>query len=107
METETVVSERAAQPIPRQPVRDRRTSRVEWIGAVRLPIAGPYCPLARLYQGTDGTLRWRVRLWEADRPVERTFETDVLRTFARVNGLHDLEDRIEVAVARARRREHP
>lgn len=107
METETVVSERTAQPIPRQPLRDRKTPRAERPGTVRLPIAGPYRPVARLYRSSDGELRWRVRLWEADRPVERTFETDVLRTFARVNGLRDLEDRIEHAVARARRRESP
>jgi hypothetical protein len=60
--------------------------------------------MARLYRCADGELRWRVRLWETDRVVVRYLETDVLRTFARVNRLRDVADEVEEIVARARRR---
>jgi hypothetical protein len=60
--------------------------------------------MARLYRCSDGELRWRVRLWETDRVVVRYLDTDVLRTFARVNGLRDVADEVEAIVARARRR---
>jgi hypothetical protein len=103
LETVQVVSERP-QPFPRQPVSDRKTDPLEWFGALRLPIAGPYRPMARLYRTSDGELRWRVRLWETDRVVVRHVDTDVLRTFARVNGLRALADEIEAVVADARRR---
>ncbi|MGD0249692.1 MAG: hypothetical protein ABSB97_02215 [Thermoplasmata archaeon] len=69
-----------------------------WIGALRLPIAGPYRPWARLYCLPDGLLTWRVRLWEVDRAIVRCVETEVLRTFARVNRLPVLLDEIETLV---------
>ena len=72
----------APQPVPRRPRR-----RVRKIGELRLPLAGPYRPWARLYLFPDGRLLWRVRLWEVDRAVAHLVRTDALRTFARVNGL--------------------
>ena len=71
----------------RQPVPRRPRPRVRKIGELRLPIAGPYRPWARLYLFPDGRLLWRVRLWEVDRAVAHLVRTDALRTFARVNGL--------------------
>jgi len=103
LETEEVESERL-QPLPGEPVRDRKTPRARPIGELRLPIAGPYRPIARLYRYADGELRWRVRLWETDRAVVRYVETDVLRTFARVNGLRAVADEIEAVLTQARRR---
>jgi hypothetical protein len=60
--------------------------------------------MARLHRCSDGELRWRVRLWETDRVVVRCLDTEVLRTFARVNGLRDVADELEAIVAHARRR---
>jgi len=60
--------------------------------------------MARLYRCADGELRWRVRLWETDRAVVRYVDTDVLRTFARVNGLRVVAEEIETILAHARRR---
>ena len=74
------------------------------MGAVRLPLAGPYRPWARLYVRTDGTLEWVVRLWEFDRPVPRTVGTETLRVFARINGLRELEREIDFEVDRVRRK---
>jgi len=71
------------------------------VGEVRLPLAGPYCPRARLFRMPDGRLLWRVRLWEYDRAVTHAVSTDVLRTFARVNGLGSLTAEVEDLVERA------
>ena len=60
--------------------------------------------MARLYWFADGEFRWRVRLWETDRAVARYVDTDVLRTFARVNGLGAVACEIEAILADARRR---
>lgn len=72
---------------PSQPVRRRTRPTVRRIGELRLPIAGPYRPRARLYLFPDGRLLWQVRLWEHDRPVAHLVRTDALRAFARANGL--------------------
>lgn len=94
MDAEQTLSE----PFLAQPVR-RRTLRL--VGRVRLPIAGPYRPWARLYQLPDGRLWWTVRLWEEDRAVRHVYPTWVIRGFARRNLLPGLEAEIDTLVARA------
>jgi hypothetical protein len=91
------IDRNASQPIPR-----RTRPRVRCLGAVRLPIAGPYRPCARLYLFPDGRTAWVVRLWEYDRPVAHTVGTPVLRAFARINRLPQLELEIDRLLARAR-----
>jgi hypothetical protein len=79
-----------AQSIARatpQPVRRLSRPRVRKIGELRLPLAGPYRPRARLYLFPDGRLLWHVRLWEYDRAVSHLVRTDTLRAFARINAL--------------------
>ena len=78
-------------PIPAYAPEGRRPRS---IGRVRLPIAGPYRPWARLYELDDGRRLWVVRLWEFDRPVARCFSTATLLGFARLNGLRALESEI-------------
>ncbi|MCI4339588.1 MAG: hypothetical protein L3J68_04575 [Thermoplasmata archaeon] len=80
---------------PTQPVRRRPQPRVRNIGELRLPLAGPYRPRARLYLFPDGRLLWYVRLWEVDRPVSHLVRTETLRTFARVNALRSTLAEIE------------
>jgi len=75
------------QLVPDEPFPPRSAGRVRRIGEVRLPIAGPYRPRARLYQYPDGRLVWLVRLWEGDRAVPHLVSTEVLREFARGNHL--------------------
>jgi hypothetical protein len=91
----------APQPIPR-----RTLSRVRRIGEVRLPIAGPYRPRARLYLFPDGRTIWVVRLWEYDRAVTHALGTAALRAFARLNGLTGLESEIDGLAACARAEAH-
>jgi hypothetical protein len=67
-----------------------------FVGAVRLPLAGPYRPLASLYVGADGVLRWHLRVWHVDRPVAHWFPTEALRAFAEINRL----DRVAVEIDR-------
>ncbi len=106
METETDQSNRV-EPVLDEPVPDRDRWPGRPLGALRLPIAGPYRPWARLYRLPDGRLLWRVRLWEVDRAVARTVETEVLRTFARENRLPALLAAIDALVGRARARGEP
>lgn len=75
-------------------VRPRR------LGSVRLPLAGPYRPLATLYELADGRRLWCVRLWELDRPVRRCLPTGYLLAFARLNGLEGLRKEIERVAGR-------
>lgn len=75
--------------------------RARAVGSVRLPLAGPYRPLARLFQLPDGRLLWHVRLWEVDRPVPHLLPTWVLLRYARSNGLRALEAEIRTTVADA------
>lgn len=101
---ETAPLERSLpEPVPCQPVRSRKSFAPHLVGGVRLPLAGPYRPWARLYVRPDGTLDWQVRLWEVDRAVVRHFDSETIREFARVNGLRSLADRVEALVARADR----
>jgi hypothetical protein len=68
---------------------------------VRLPLAGPYRPAARLYRFPDGRLLWHIRLWEYDRPVPHLVGTPVLIAFARRNRLRSLEEEIDQLVQNA------
>jgi hypothetical protein len=102
LETDEVVSDRA-EPVPRQPVLDRKPSRVRLVGEVRLPLAGPYRPRARLYAWPDGELRWVVRVWEVDRVVVRSLDRDAVRIFARVNRLPALARDVDALLERAMR----
>ncbi|MGA8304025.1 MAG: hypothetical protein WB873_10110 [Thermoplasmata archaeon] len=70
-----------------QPVRRRPRRRVRKIGELRLPIAIPYRPRARLYLFPDGRLLWLVRLWEHDRAVAHLVRPETLTSYARVNAL--------------------
>ena len=81
---------------PPQPVRRRSPPRIRKIGELRLPLAGPYRPRARLYLFPDGRLLWHVRLWEYDRPVSHLVRTETLRTFAHLNGLRTTLEEIDV-----------
>lgn len=57
------------------------------VGRLRIPLGGPYRPWATLYRFPDGRLLWHLRLWEGTRAVPRLVSTNVLRQFARINGL--------------------
>jgi len=83
------------------------TGRVLLIGELRLPIAGPYRPRARLYRYPDGRLLWLVRLWEYDRPVPHLVSTAVLREFARVNRLPEVRAEVDALVEAAIERDRP
>jgi hypothetical protein len=80
---------------------------VRWVGELRLPIAGPYRPRARLYRYPDGRLLWLVRLWEFDRAVPHLVSSAVLREFARANGLARLRAEIDALVEKVTAGEHP
>lgn len=76
--------------------------RVEYVGRVRLPIAGPYRPWARLYRLPDLRRIWVVRLWDRCRAVRRVTSTSVLLEFARRNGLSELAARVRSLDRRGR-----
>jgi hypothetical protein len=86
----------------RQPVPRRTSPRVRRIGELRLPLAGPYRPRARLYLFPDGRLLWHVRLWERDRAVGHLVGTETLRAFARINSLTSLLAEVDRLVDRGR-----
>lgn len=86
---------------PSQPVRRRSRHNVREVGALRLPLAGPYRPRARLYLFPDGRRLWLVRLWEYDRPVAHLVRTERLLAFARTNGLARTVAEIEELCRRA------
>ncbi|HTT15489.1 MAG TPA: hypothetical protein VMG81_06940 [Thermoplasmata archaeon] len=96
----------AAEPLPPEPVRPIDLGR-RCLGAVRLPLAGPYRPWARLVRGSDGRLVWLVRLWEHDRPVVRLVETETLRAYARASRLPALAAALDALLARAGSAEEP
>jgi hypothetical protein len=77
-------------------------SRIEYVGRVRVPIAGPYRPWARLYRLPDGRSIWVVRLWDQTRPVRRVASTSTLLAFARLNQLPALAARIRALDRRGR-----
>ncbi len=90
-----------AEPLPSLPLPERQAPRVRKVGELRLPIAGPYRPRARLYRYPDGRLLWLVRLWEVDQVVPHLVSTAVLREFARENGLARLRADVDALVERA------
>jgi hypothetical protein len=106
LDGEPIVGE-LAEPIPRLSLADHCHEPSPCLGEVRLPLGGPYRPRAHLRRLPDGSLRWSVRLWEVDRPVERLVPTDVLCTFARVNGLECLVAEIEAVVRRSSANDGP
>lgn len=89
------------EPVPGEPFPERSAVRVRKVGELRLPIAGPYRPRARLYRYPDGRLLWLVRLWEYDRVVPHLVSTAVLREFARRNGLPRVRADVDSLVERA------
>ena len=95
------------EPLRSQPIPSRIAPRVRRVGEVRLPIAGPYRPRARLYRYPDGRLLWLVRLWEYDRAVRHLVSTAVLREFARLNRLPRLRAEIDDLVDRSAGRGGP
>ncbi|MFZ0830857.1 MAG: hypothetical protein WCB18_07075 [Thermoplasmata archaeon] len=114
MEPSAVLSTASRQPVPVEPLRwlddaadpisqDFETHpQVDYIGRVRVPIAGPYRPWARLYRLPDLRLVWTVRLWDRTRAVRRVTSTPVLLEFARVNRLPTLASRVRSLDLRGR-----
>jgi hypothetical protein len=106
MEPSEVLSTPSRQPVPVEPLRwlDDASGpipeplethpQVAYIGRVRIPIAGPYRPWARLYRLPDLRLVWIVRLWDRTRAVRRVTSTSALLEFAQVNGLWELATRV-------------
>ena len=102
------------QPVPIEPLRwlDETVDRIpgpvhpslgiEYVGRVRLPIAGPYRPWARLYRLPDLRRVWVVRLWDRYEAVRRVASTPALLEFARVNRLPALAARIRSLDRRGR-----
>jgi hypothetical protein len=80
----------------------RPQGRVVRVGTVRIPLGGPYRPLATLYRLPDGRLLWLVRLWEIDRPQPRLLPTSTLLAFCRHQRLPQLRAEILDCVSRAR-----
>jgi hypothetical protein len=91
---------------PSQPIPRRTSSQVRIVGVVRIPLAGPYRPLARLYRFPDGRLLWRLRLWEVDRPVDHLVRPEVLRAYARRSGLPTVVAALDALVDSARSGPH-
>ena len=114
MEPSEVLSTTPSQPVPAEPLRWLETdslprpdelddiSRIDYIGRLRLPIAGPYHPWARLYRLPDRRLVWVVRLWEGDRAVRRVTSTSTLLEFARLNRLPAVAGRVRSLDRRGR-----
>ena len=96
-----------SEPVPELATPTLRTGRVRSVGFVRLPIAGPYRPRARLYVYPDGRLVWLLRLWEVDRAVPHLVSTEALRAFARCNDLPEVRAEVDALVERAIARLRP
>lgn len=107
MEAKRIVDTTPFEPLPGQPLPKRSSRRVERVGELHLPLAGPYRPRVRLYRYPDGRLLWLVRLWEYDRAVPHLVSTDVLREFARINRLPRLRAEVDALVDRATARVRP
>lgn len=89
------------EPVPVLSFDERPSPRVRKVGELRIPIAGPYRPRARLYRYPDGRLLWLVRLWENDRAVPHLVSGAVLREFARINRLARLRAEVDELEGRA------
>jgi hypothetical protein len=103
----THVAATPSEPVPAEFNLSPLSGRVRKVGELRLPIAGPYCPRARLYRYPDGRLVWMVRLWAVDHAVPRLVSTDVLREFAEKNGLPKVRAEVDALVERASRGHRP
>ena len=97
----------ASEPLPLEPVRRRTYPGPRALAEVRLPIAGPYRPRARLVRLPSGELAWLVRLWRVVRAVAELVAPEVLRAYLGSGGLRDLLREVDAAVDRARRAEAP
>jgi len=89
------------EPVPETTFFEPAAGKVRKIGELRLPIAGPYRPRARLFRYPDGRLLWLVRLWEYDRAVPYLLSTAALREFARINRLPRVRAEVDALVDRA------
>lgn len=92
--------EPSLEPFPLAVAEHATRTRPRRLGSVRLPLAGPYRPLATLFELPDGRRLWCVRLWEIDRPVRRCLTTRYLLAFARLNGFDGLATEIERVAGR-------
>lgn len=114
MEPTAVLSTSLRQPVPAEsipwaddgalprPDELDDTLRTEYVGRLRLPIAGAYKPWARLYRLRDARVVWVVRLWDRDRAVRRVTTTATLLAFARINRLPGVTARVRSLDRRAR-----
>jgi len=114
MEPTVALSTASRQPVPAEPLRwlDETAypipeeldtdPRVEYVGRLRVPIAGPYRPWARLYRLPDLRLVWVVRLWDRYRAVRRVASTPALLEFARLNRLPAVAARVRTLDRRGR-----
>jgi len=107
LDAQRIVVTTPREPVPEPTFPDPRATKVRKIGELRLPLAGPYRPRARLYRYPDGRLLWLVRLWEYDRAVPHLVSTATLREFARVNRLPRVRAEVDHLVERATSRERP
>lgn len=98
MDAKRIVVTTPREPVPETTLPHRSERRVRPVGELRLPIAGPYCPRARLFRYPDGRLLWLVRLWEYDRAVPHVVSTATLREFARINRLPRLRAEVDALV---------
>ena len=107
MDAQRIVATTPREPVPESRSPSAWARRVRKIGEIRLPLAGPYRPRARLYRYPDGRLLWLVRLWEYDRAVPHLVSTATLRGFARINRLPLVRAEVDALVERARLRDRP
>jgi len=101
LDAHSIVATTPREPVPDELVLPPTRGRVRRIGEIRLPVAGPYRPRARLYRYPDGRLLWLVRLWETDRVVPHLVSTEILREFARSSRLPRVRAEIDLLVERA------
>jgi hypothetical protein len=114
MEPAKVVATPSREPFPAEsfPASDENSfplaaeldtdPRVEYIGRVRVSIAGPYRPWARLYRLPDLRLVWVIRLWDRHCAVRRLTSTDTLLEYARMHRMPALAARIRSLQRRGR-----
>lgn len=106
MQQTEVLSTASSQPVPHEPTDEplalARSFAREWtnplgavyIGRLRIPLAGPYRPWARLYRLPDRRLVWVIRLWDRDHANRHVTTTSTLLAFARRSRLPALAARI-------------
>ena len=107
MDAKRIVVRTPFEPVPEPSLAGPSAGRVRKVGELRLPIAGPYRPRARLYRYPDGRLLWLVRLWEVDRVVPHLVSSATLREFARLNRLPRVRAEVDALVDRATARGRP